>query len=158
MRSAILKLTVPATIIRSAWRGVARKAPAPKRSMSWCAAPTAIISIAQQARPKVIGQMLESLAQLISQSTLVVSTFSSKAFSRLGSSLAILVRPSGGLRNGGGLAGRLGGLLGRGRGGLALGLDLAHRAQAHGARLLLGLPALARVGEHPVEVALDPYI
>ena len=37
MRSAILKLTVPATIIRSAWRGVARKAPAPKRSMSWWA-------------------------------------------------------------------------------------------------------------------------
>ena len=33
-RLAILKLTVPATIIRSACRGVARKAPAPKRSMS----------------------------------------------------------------------------------------------------------------------------
>ena len=82
MRSAILKLTVPATIIRSAWRGVARKAPAPKRSMSWWAQPTAIISMAQQARPKVIGQMLDSRHQFRSQSTLVVRTFSSNCFSR----------------------------------------------------------------------------
>src|SRR5271165_6085285 len=70
-RLAILKLTVPATIIRSACRGVARKAPAPKRSMSKREAPVAIISMAQQARPKVIGHMLDSRAQLIACSRLV---------------------------------------------------------------------------------------
>src|SRR5262249_26455279 len=69
--------TVPATIIRSAWRGVARKAPAPKRSMSKRDAPVAIISMAQQARPKVIGHMLDSRAQLIACSSVVVMAFSS---------------------------------------------------------------------------------
>src|SRR6516162_6318970 len=76
-RLAILKLTVPATIIRSACRGVARKAPAPKRSMSYRDAPVAIISMAQQARPKVIGHMLDSRAQLIACSSDVVMTPSS---------------------------------------------------------------------------------
>src|ERR687886_2022609 len=77
-RLAILKFTVPATIIRSACRGVARKAPAPKRSMSKRDAPVAIISMAQQARPKVIGHMLDSRAQLIACSSVVVMTLSSK--------------------------------------------------------------------------------
>src|SRR5205807_2699270 len=72
-RLAILKLTVPATIIRSAWRGVARKAPAPKRSMSNREAPVAIISMAQQARPKVMGHMLDSRAQLMACSSDVVT-------------------------------------------------------------------------------------
>src|ERR1700682_2899749 len=76
-RLAILKLTVPATIIRSAWRGVARKAPAPKRSMSYLEAPVAIISMAQHARPKVIGHMLDSRAQLIACSSVVATTLSS---------------------------------------------------------------------------------
>src|SRR5262245_1734437 len=76
-RLAILKLTVPATIIRSACRGVARNAPAPKRSMSKREAPVAIISMAQQARPNVIGHMLDSRAQLIACSSVVVMTFSS---------------------------------------------------------------------------------
>ena len=65
---------MPATIIRSACRGVARKAPAPKRSRSKRLAPAAIISIAQQARPNVIGQMLDCRAQLIACSTVVVMT------------------------------------------------------------------------------------
>src|SRR3954468_11330133 len=76
-RLAILKLTVPATIIRSAWRGVARQAPAPKRSMSKREAPVAIISMAQQARPNVIGHMLDSRAQLTACSSVVVMTASS---------------------------------------------------------------------------------
>src|SRR5437763_6121662 len=76
-RDAILKLTVPATIIRSAWRGVARKAPAPKRSMSKRLAPVAIISIAQHARPNVIGHSDDSRAQLIACSSDVVMTDSS---------------------------------------------------------------------------------
>src|SRR6516225_5365590 len=81
-RLAILKLTVPATIIRSAWRGVARNAPAPKRSMSYREAPVAIISMAQQASPNVIGHMLDSRAQLIACSSDVVMTLSSKRPSR----------------------------------------------------------------------------
>src|ERR671937_130285 len=77
-RLAILYVTVPATIIKSAWRGVARKAPAPKRSMSKRDAPVAIISMAQQARPNVIGHMLDSRAQLIACSSVVVMTLSSQ--------------------------------------------------------------------------------
>jgi hypothetical protein len=44
--------------------GAARNAPAPKRSMSNRDAPVAIISIAQHARPKVIGQSDDRRAQL----------------------------------------------------------------------------------------------
>src|SRR5438132_7904378 len=80
-RDAILKLTVPATIIRSAWRGVARKAPAPKRSRSKRDAPTAIISMAQHARPNVIGHREFFRAQLMAKSRLVTIRPSSKRFS-----------------------------------------------------------------------------
>src|SRR5437870_6123135 len=52
-------------IIKSLWRGLGRKTPAPKRSMSKPPAPVAIISIAQQAKPKVIGQIADLRAQLI---------------------------------------------------------------------------------------------
>ncbi len=45
--------------------------------MSKRLAPAAIISIAQHARPNVIGQMLDWRAQLIACSTVVVMTFSS---------------------------------------------------------------------------------
>src|ERR1051325_2081258 len=51
-------------MIRSLWRGLGRKTPAPNRSMSNREAPVAIISIAQQARPNVIGQMADLRAQL----------------------------------------------------------------------------------------------
>src|SRR5207249_6454965 len=68
IRSPIFLVTVPATIITSAWRGVARKTPAPRRSRSNRAAPVAIISIAQQARPKVIGQSEFARAQFSSRS------------------------------------------------------------------------------------------
>src|SRR5918999_4915024 len=66
---AIFVVTVPETIITSAWRGDGRKTSAPKREMSKRAVPTAIISIAQQARPKVIGQSAERRAQLTSESS-----------------------------------------------------------------------------------------
>src|SRR5262245_59267838 len=62
--------------MRSAWRGVARKAPAPKRSRSYRENPVAIISIAQQARPNVRGQTLERRAQLITVSTWVMMKLS----------------------------------------------------------------------------------
>ena len=56
MIGAIFSVTVPATIMRSHCRGEPRKTSAPKRAMSWRLSTTAIISIAQQARPNCIGQ------------------------------------------------------------------------------------------------------
>ena len=52
---AILTDTRPDRISRSAWRGEARNASQPNRAMSMRAATMVIISIAQQARPKVSG-------------------------------------------------------------------------------------------------------
>src|SRR5213078_2551825 len=80
-RLAILNVTVPATIMRSACRGVARNAPAPNRSRSKRLAPTAIISMAQHASPKVIGQIEFLRPQLMKKSRLVTMTPSSKRFS-----------------------------------------------------------------------------
>src|SRR2546423_12965312 len=54
---AIFCETRPAMIIRSACRGEGRNTSAPKRAISKREAPMAIISMAQQARPKVMGQM-----------------------------------------------------------------------------------------------------
>jgi hypothetical protein len=71
-------VTVPATIIRSDCRGDARKTSAPNRAMSKREADAAIISIAQQARPKPIGQIDDSRAQLRTRSILVVMKLSSK--------------------------------------------------------------------------------
>jgi len=61
---AILRVTVPATIIRSLWRGLGRKTSEPNRAMSNREALEAIISMAQQARPKVRGQTEDFRAQL----------------------------------------------------------------------------------------------
>ena len=66
-------MTVPATIIRSAWRGEARKI-IPKRSKSYLEAPVAIISMAQQARPNRRYHSDDLRAQLTTRSSLVVST------------------------------------------------------------------------------------
>src|SRR5436309_15775016 len=54
---AIFLVTVPATIIRSACRGEGRNTSAPNRARSHRAIAAAIISMAQQARPKFRGQM-----------------------------------------------------------------------------------------------------
>src|SRR5574337_758872 len=77
MRGAIFSVTVPATIMTSDWRGDGRKTPAPNRSRSNRDAPVAIISMAQQARPKVIGQGEDLRAQLNSQSAVVVKMLGS---------------------------------------------------------------------------------
>jgi hypothetical protein len=69
MRGAILIVTVPAMIITSACRGVGRRK-MPKRSRSNRPAKVAIISIAQQARPKVSGHMLDFCAHRNSASDL----------------------------------------------------------------------------------------
>lgn len=70
VRSAILSVRVPAIIIRSDWRGMARGA-APKRSMSARGPPAYIISIAQQARPKSMYQVEDLRVQFSSSSTFV---------------------------------------------------------------------------------------
>ena len=54
---AIFWDTRPDTIIRSACRGEARNTSIPQRDRSYCPAPVAIISIAQQARPNVAGHI-----------------------------------------------------------------------------------------------------
>src|SRR4029079_3831022 len=51
-------------MIRSLCRGLGRKTPAPNRSMSNRPAPVAIISMAQHARPNVMGQRADLRAQL----------------------------------------------------------------------------------------------
>eukprot|EP00200_Dunaliella_tertiolecta_P018709 CAMPEP_0202405494 /NCGR_PEP_ID=MMETSP1128-20130828/7160_1 /ASSEMBLY_ACC=CAM_ASM_000463 /TAXON_ID=3047 /ORGANISM="Dunaliella tertiolecta, Strain CCMP1320" /LENGTH=152 /DNA_ID=CAMNT_0049010181 /DNA_START=454 /DNA_END=909 /DNA_ORIENTATION=- len=66
---AILFVSVPATIIQSDWRGEGRKI-MPKRSKSYLEAPACIISMAQQARPNVMGQMEPERAQFTTVSSL----------------------------------------------------------------------------------------
>src|SRR5438034_7409194 len=78
---AIFNVTVPATMMRSDWRGLGRKIPAPNRSISKRDAPVAIISIAQHARPNVIGHNADLRAQLKRKSTVVVTMFFSNRFS-----------------------------------------------------------------------------
>src|SRR5688572_1895157 len=71
---AIFLETLPETIITSAWRGLARNTSEPKRARSLRDDVAFIISIAQQASPKVAGQSDDLRAQLISESSRVVST------------------------------------------------------------------------------------
>src|SRR3954451_20963335 len=74
MIGAILIETRPDRMIRSAWRGEARRASKPKRGMSTRDPAIAVISIAQQASPKVIGNRLLERAQFRARSSVVVST------------------------------------------------------------------------------------
>src|SRR5438105_4029381 len=67
--------------MRSDWRGLGRKMPAPNRSISKRDAPVAIISMAQHARPNVIGHNADLRAQLKRKSTVVVTMFFSNRFS-----------------------------------------------------------------------------
>ena len=69
-------MSVPATIMTSDWRGDARKT-MPKRSMSYLDVAECIISTAQQANPKVMGQSEPLRAQFTNSSTFVTmnSTF-----------------------------------------------------------------------------------
>jgi hypothetical protein len=74
MTGAIFNVGVPATIIRSLCLGLGRNTPAPNLSISNRDAPVAIISMAQQARPNVIGQSADLRAQLKTKSTVEVTT------------------------------------------------------------------------------------
>src|SRR4030095_1977233 len=71
---AIFLETRPETIITSAWRGLARNTSEPNRARSFRAEVAFIISIAQQARPKVAGHKDDLRAQLIIESNRVVKT------------------------------------------------------------------------------------
>src|SRR2546421_12655758 len=71
---AIFRDTRPETIITSAWRGEARNTSAPKRARSLRELVAFIISMAQQANPKVAGHSEDFRAQLIRESSRVVST------------------------------------------------------------------------------------
>src|SRR5512138_900415 len=70
----IFLVTVPDTIIKSAWRGLGRMISIPKREKSNRLVAVAIISIAQQARPNIIGQIDDRLPQLYILSRVVTST------------------------------------------------------------------------------------
>src|ERR1041385_314499 len=70
---AIFRETRPETIITSACRGLARNTSAPKRARSLRDVVAFIISIAQQASPKVAGHSDDLRAQLMSESSRVVS-------------------------------------------------------------------------------------
>src|SRR5258708_21629596 len=69
---AIFRETRPETIITSACLGEARKTSEPKRARSLRPLVAFIISIAQQARPKVAGQRDDLRAQLMRESSRVV--------------------------------------------------------------------------------------
>src|SRR5215471_11578643 len=71
MTGAILLDTRPAMIIRSDCRGEPRKTSAPKRAMSNREALIDIISMAQQASPKLIGQIEFLRAQFTARSSVV---------------------------------------------------------------------------------------
>src|SRR5215475_6083385 len=74
MTGAILFETRPAMIIKSLWRGDGRNTSAPNRAISKRDAPIDIISIAQQAKPKVIGQIELLRIQLTAESRVVSTT------------------------------------------------------------------------------------
>ncbi len=75
--SAILYVTVPATIITSLWRGENRITSAPNRAMSNRELAAAINSIAQHAKPIGMGQREFLRIQLIAESSRVTITFPS---------------------------------------------------------------------------------
>src|SRR6185369_9223379 len=71
---AILLTIVPAIIITSAWRGVARATSNPNLEKSYFADATDIISIPQQLVAKVKGHRELERAQLITSSSLLKTT------------------------------------------------------------------------------------
>src|ERR1035441_5027080 len=74
MTGAFLWQARPATIIKSDWRGEGLKTSAPKRAISNREAPIDIISMAQQARPNVIGhiELLRTQLHLLAQAKIEV--------------------------------------------------------------------------------------
>src|SRR6185369_6175740 len=77
---ACLWVTVPTTISRSAWRGEKRGSAAPKRSVSYGEALTAMNSIAQHAVTNGYGKSENLRAQPISSSLRVVRYSNAASF------------------------------------------------------------------------------
>src|SRR5881275_1834708 len=87
---AILFDTRPAMMIRSDCRGDGRNTSAPKRAISKREAPIDIISMAQQARPKVIGQIEFFRIQLTAESRVVRTTPSGVGLPKVSSLTTLL--------------------------------------------------------------------
>src|SRR5579871_4568966 len=83
MTGAILLETRPAMMIRSDWRGEPRKTSAPKRAISNREALIDIISIAQHAKPKDMGQIEFLRAQFTALSKVVKTNPSDAAATTL---------------------------------------------------------------------------
>src|ERR1700678_126896 len=83
MTGAIFCETRPAITIKSDWRGEGRKTSAPKRARSKRAPPIDIISIAQQAKPKVMGQTELLRTQLTAKSKEGMTTPSGCSYTKL---------------------------------------------------------------------------
>ena len=79
MAAAIFHVTVPAMIIRSAWRGVGLNTSMPNRAISNLDIALAIISKAQQARPKDRGHTADFRPQFTSASTDVIARLRSRS-------------------------------------------------------------------------------
>src|SRR6202795_1015319 len=92
---AILFDTRPAMIIKSLCRGDGRNTSAPKRAMSKRDAPIDIISMAQQARPNVNGQMEFLRIQLTAESSVVSTTPSGVGLPKVSSLTTFLPRSVG---------------------------------------------------------------
>src|SRR3990172_13314584 len=78
---AIFQVRVPAVIIRSAWRGEARRISIPKRDISKRGPLAAMNSKAQQAGKQMAVQSEERCPQLMTASTVVSRMFSLSSFS-----------------------------------------------------------------------------
>src|SRR5467141_3011811 len=89
---AIFRETRPETIITSACRGEARKTSEPNLARSFLELVAFIISIAQQASPKVAGHRDDLRAQLIRESSRVVKTSGSASAMMLSSPINLLLR------------------------------------------------------------------
>src|ERR1022692_3179939 len=84
MTGAIFCDTRPAITIKSDCRGEGRKTSAPKRARSNRDAPIDIISIAQQAKPNVMGQIELLRIQLTAESSVVSTTPSGVGLPKVG--------------------------------------------------------------------------
>ena len=79
MAGAIFQVTVPAMIIRSAWRGEGLNASIPNRAMSKRDIALAIISNAQHASPNESGHTADFLPQFTSASMDVTAMLRSRS-------------------------------------------------------------------------------
>src|SRR5437867_4583424 len=87
--------------MRSDWRGEGRNNSAPKRAMSYRGMAVAIISIAQQARPKATGQREERRDQLTMPSTVESMMFCLRDSSTDSAAVSVtLMRPVSVIRDG----------------------------------------------------------